>query len=394
MLACSSDNEESGQQQRNQEGTLTITSSVNAFEGEDGHPVTRTNIAGNEFVVGDWMKLKIICPYVSDWTQFGETNYGNTFDSFWLMKWTGSNWTPITSADKIDLGADYAYSSASALTGHYLTQQTPYVYTASTWNENVLFIAPNASGTPTLISQYTYVFHADQHEEKHYRDNDLMWAQTYMQTGSYNVHLAFNHVMACLKLDLSTLNLTTNAVVTLHGMPDIDQCEVVVGDYYAAHSKVNANYGYQQKTLCTKENNGRVLGVAIIDDSQKRALVKPMSGNPADGKAVYTGTTVDNTGIYTAHYDGGNYYLIVPPCTLATAPTLWIHDGTNRYSTTLQRTVFEQGKLYTVNVLKTAPVVEDPTNNSGDNNSGDNNSGDNNNDNNNEDNNNNDENNG
>ena len=158
--------------------------------------------------------------------------------------------------------------------------------------------------------------------------------------------LSFQHVMVCLKISISGGDLSESAVVTLEGMPDIDQCEVVVGDYYAAKSKVNSDYGYKQKCSCTKENNGKVLGVAVIDDEHKKAVVYPMQGNPNP----YSLTAIANDGVYTAHRDGSFYYLIVPPCELSASPVFWIRDGAKRYKYTLQRTTFEQGKLYPVNI--------------------------------------------
>ena len=313
-----------------QEGTLQFTTSVASF---DGAPETRTNIAGNAFAAGDRMKLKIICPF-SDHTQFGETTYGHSADAFWLFKWDGSKWAVITAADKVDVEGDYRYSASPNLYERYTAQQTPYVFTASTWSENVIFISGSRR-----YSQYSYVFEADQTLEKDYLNSDLLWAQSYMQTGSYNVHLAFQHVMACLKVDISALSLSAQAIVTLEGMPDIDQKEVVVGDYYAARSKVNSAFGYKEKTSCTKEQNGKVLGVAVISDAAGKALVQPMDGS-----------AVPNTGVYTAHRDGGFYYLIVPPCTLSAQAKFWIRDGKNRYSYTLSRTTFEQGALYPVTI--------------------------------------------
>ena len=211
LVACSSDHEE---QVVPQSGMLTLSSSVTPFNGEG---MTRTNLEGTAFETGDRIKLKVICPY-STHTEFGETTYGNTFDALWLLKWDNTNykWSLLDSDDKVDVSGQYKYTSSYDLFSRYEAQQTPYVYTASTWSENVKFIA-NGS----LYSQYSYIFEADQYTEKNYKKSDLLWAQTYMQTGSYNVHLSFRHVMACLKISISGGNLSTNAVVTLEGMPDI-----------------------------------------------------------------------------------------------------------------------------------------------------------------------------
>ena len=325
VMACSSKEElpQTG-------GTLSLTTSVNPFDGETA---TKTNIAGTVFADGDRMKLKIICPY-SERTEYGETTHGDTMDAFWLMKWAGSNWTPITSADKVDVGGSYRYTYARNLMGHYEAQQTPYVYTASTWSENVRFMSGG-----NYISQYSYVFHADQSEEQNYFRSDLLWAQTYMQTGAYNVHLSFNHVMACLKISISGVSLSANTVVTLEGMPDIDQYEVVVGDYYASRSKINARFGYKEKSQCNKEDNGKVLGVSVIRDDLGKAVIYKMDGQD-----------IGNDAVYTAYYNSGYFYLIVPPCTLTNRAKFWIRDGEKRYNYELQTLTFEEGKLYPVNI--------------------------------------------
>ena len=337
LTACSADDDAEPQAQT---GVLRLTTSVTAFDDAlsplgRAEEATRTNIAGNAFAVGDRIKLKIICPY-SDRTEFGETTYSETADGLWLLKWNGSDWTPLEASDEVDMNGTYKYSGSYSLFGRYEAQQTPYIYTASTWSENVIFLSNG-----TRYSQYNYVFEADQTAEADYLKSDLLWAQSYMQTGSYNVHLAFQHVMACLKIDISALSLSDKTVVTLEGMPDIDQREVVVGDYYAAKSKVNSGYGYQQKCSCTKDDNGKVLGVAIINDAAKTAQVKALNG-----------TDIQNSGVYTAHRDGNYYYLIVPPCTLPTNTNavFWIRDGEKRYSYTLQQTTFEQGYQYPINI--------------------------------------------
>ena len=102
---------------------------------------------------------------------------------------------------------------------------------------------------------------------------------------------------------------------------------------------MNSKFGYKDKCSCTKENNGKVLGVAVISDSQGKALVQAMDG-----------VSVPNTGVYTAHRDGGSYYLIVPPCSLSSNAVFWVRDGEKRYSYQLNNKVFEQGKLYPVKI--------------------------------------------
>ena len=327
LAACSADSEGPNQPRT---GVLTLTSSIVPFEGE---AQTRTDLEGRSFVNGDKIKLKIICPFVSA-EQIGETTYGNSADGLWLLTWSGGNWVNIEASDGVDVKGTYRPADGYNLFAQYEAQQTPYVYTASTWNENVLFIANG-----TLYSKYSYIFHADQRDLDDYLKCDLLWAQSYMQTGSYNVHLSFNHVMACLKVTVSGVTLSNKAVLTVEGMPDIDQREVVVGDYYAAASKINSGYGYQQKCSCTYGENGKVLGVAVNDESAGRAVVKKMNG-----------TEITNEGVYTAHRAEGSFYLIVPPCTLSAKPVIWIRDGEQRYSYSLDQLTFEQGKQYRITI--------------------------------------------
>ena len=315
-----------------EQGTLSFTTSVEDFEGQ---VTTRASFEGNAFEDGDKMKLKIICPFSSH-TEFGETTYGNSFDGFWLLKWKGGEWATLTSADGYDINGDYSPSASPNIYDRYEAQQTPYVYTAQTWSEEQIFIA----GGGTRVEQYSNVFHANQIKEADYKASDLLWAQTIQQTGSYNVHLSFNHVMSALLVtvdDVNGIGISDDAVLTLEGMPDIDQCEVIVGDYYADRSKVNSNtYGYKNKHICTKEQNGRVIGVAVVNDALRMSETKPLS-------------EIAQTATYTA-YNSGNktYRLIVPPCTLDAGATFWIRDGEMRYSMQLSQTLFEQGKLYRI----------------------------------------------
>ena len=328
LTACTSDVEEA----RLEEGTLTITTAVENFDGET---VTRTNFAGDAFENGDKIKLKVICPF-SAHTEFGETTYGNSFDAFWLLKWDADKWSTLTAKDGYDINGDYSPSASPDIYARYEAQQTPYVYTAQTWSEEQIFIA----GSGTRVEQYSNVFHANQTKAADYKACDLMWAQTIQQTGAYNVHLSFRHVMAALLVNIdadASLNISDDAVLTLEDMPDIDQCEVIVGDYYAAQSKVNSNnYGYKSKHTCEVADNGKVIGVAVVDDSQAKAYTKSLDN-------------ISQTTTYTAYHAGSKTYrLIVPPCTLTNKATLWLRDGEKRYSMQLSQTTFEGGKLYHV----------------------------------------------
>lgn len=356
LAGCSADDatQQAAQQKM---GRLHLTTSVCGFNG-DG--ITRTNVEGTAFAVGDRIKLKIICPYDPNHTNYGETTYSNTADGLWLLKWDGSDWKALEPTDSVDMMAQYKYTGSYNLFGMYEAQQTPYVYTASTWNENVFFMAPNAPGSRMYpFSQYSYIFQADQSSKANYLKSDLLWAQTYMQTGSYNVHLSFNHVMACLKFTFAGAGLSSSAVVTLEGMPDIDQREVVVGDYYAPQMKnvthasgTYFDYSYRFKCRCNKEDNGKVLGIAVIHDTDCRAYIYPMTGGPTTPSNTSPVQYVANNGVYTAYYDAASqaFCLIVPPCVLENNATLWVRDGAKRYKHTLERKTFKQGELYPMNI--------------------------------------------
>ena len=327
-------------QEQQAPGTLAFTTSVEDFEGASR---TRTNIAGKAFENGDKIKLKIICPFSAN-TEHGETTDGNSFDAFWLLKWNSNQWTTLTAQDGYDINGDYSPSASPDIYGRYLAQQTPYVFTAQTWSEEQIFIA----GGGTRVEQYSQVFHADQSKAVNYKASDLMWAQTILQTGSYNVHLSFKHVMAALLVTIdadASLNISDHAVLTLEGMPAIDQAEVIVGDYYAEQSKINSNtYGYKAKHQCEVDNNGKVIGIAVVDDSNNKALTKSLSD-------------IAQTATYTAYNEGGKteggntyrlYRLIVPPCKLNENATFWLRDGEKRYSMQLAQATFEGGILYKV----------------------------------------------
>lgn len=328
MSACADDNNENLPVR--QEGTLSFTTDIENFEGE---AVTRTNFAGNAFENGDKIKLKVICPFSSH-TEFGETTYDGSFDAFWLLKWGTDQWSTLTKEDGYDIDGDYSSSASPNIYGRYLAQQTPYVFTAQTWSEEQIFVA----GSGTRVEQYSNVFHADQTKAANYKASDLMWAQTIQQTGSYHVHLSFKHVMAALLVTVEAddqLHISDNAILTLEGMPAIDQAEVIVGDYYAEKSKVNSNnYGYKAKHTCAMGDNGMVIGVAVVDDNQQKAYTKSLS-------------EIAQNATYTA-YNAGNktYRLIVPPCKLEQNANFWLRDGEKRYSMQLSQQKLEQGRLY------------------------------------------------
>lgn len=357
--------------------------------GESPMPMTRVNVAGNDFIPeishllddgktkvidspGDRIRLKIVCPF-TETSQRGEHTDGNSSDAFYLLKRVGEAWAAVESLDGYDINGDYAVSGSPVFTSYLEAQQTPFVYTAITWTEEKRFLARTSGTSNSLIDQYCNVFHADQTKEKNYLASDVLWAQTFRQTGAWNIHLSFEHKMACLYITTKVGDdaPSANAVLTLEGMPDIDQAEIVVGDYYADASKSNSSYGYRQKSSCSKGNNGKVIGVAVIDETAARAKTYSMTGNPSPAGGNYNtngkseGTpawgTIPNEGTYTAHPVGGGVYrLIVPPCVLTSNATFWLRDGENRYSVDLQRTEFKESELYPVNLTFTSGGSTDP----------------------------------
>lgn len=352
---------------------FTLTSDVVPFRGET--PAMRSNFEGTGFDDGDWIRLKIICPFVTS-AEYGESTWGNSYDAFFLLKRSGGGWTYLTSADHCDITGSYTYSGSPQVGSFYEAQQTPYVYMASTWSEEKNF--RTSSGAHVL--QYCHVFHADQRKLQHYKASDLLWAQQYMQTGSWNVHLSFEHKMACIDFTLDDSQLTApnpaydpeepssqptiaapltdaDIYLTLEGMPDIDQQEIIVGDYYAEKSKINSagNFNYKNKHSCNFEYNGRVIGIGVNVDAAARSYAYPMTGNPNPAYTkTYSGAEiVPNTGTYTAYKypsDARHFRLIVPPCVLTDNARIWVRCGERRYMVPLERKDFHEGELYPVKV--------------------------------------------
>lgn len=377
MASCTS--EWSDDDAPTKQGSVTITSDLMPFVGE---PNSRVNVEGDGFINGDLIRLKIICPFVSG-TERGETTDGNSYDAFYYLKRSGNAWTRVVSNDGFDISGTYSPSTSPDISSYYEAQQTPYVYVATTWSEERRFVAPSdAKGTLSVYDHLTPVFHADQSKEKNYRASDVLWAQTFMQTGAWNIHLGFQHKMACLDFAIDdellpdaeyeedgttqktpSQKISEDAILTLAGMPDIDQAEIVVGDYYADASKINSSYGYRQKSSCSYENNGRVIGIAVNDESLRRARIMQMTGNPSPvggSNSSVVAEKIENTATYTAYKQAHKRYrLIVPPCTLQTKATCWLRDGSRRFRVTLDRMLFEEGKLYPVKLkLGTQPDTE------------------------------------
>lgn len=325
---------------------VLFTGTIKPFEGEDIQ--SRVNVEGTGFTDGDFIRIKVICPYVTS-SEYGEQTYGASYDSFWLLKSNGGSWGTLSASDGCDINGDYLDSGSQPMSSLYLSQQTPYVFTAQTWSVERKFVAGS-----NLVLLYSPIFHADQSREENYRASDLLWAQSYLQTGSESVHFDFYHKMAALKITIDDTKLpegkklSDNAILSLSGMPGIDHAEVVVGDYYAAKSKTDVAFGYKQKNSCTKENNGKVLGVAV--NTATNAYTLPMCGNPGWTPQF----VVPNDGTYTAYKaDTKLYRLIVPPCELENKPVFHLLDGDRRWTYELNQLTFEQGNLYniTINVV-------------------------------------------
>lgn len=334
---------------------LTLLTSVEQFAGG---AQTRVTVDGKNFLDNDRIRVKLICPYVTS-TETGESTSGNTSDGFWLLKRQGGGWTTLSAADKCDLNGDGIYSGSPDLQQQYLAQQTPYVFTASTWSREVRFLDGVGADAMKTVVHYAPVFHADQRLEADFEASDLLWAQSVVQTGTDYVRLNFRHVMALLVVTIEGAPALSDPVLTLEGMPDIDQQELVVGDFFADKSKVNGlngydAYGYQHRYKCTMAENGTLLGIGTFSEA---AQVKPL-----------TELTRDAT--YTAYRDADKttFRLIVPPYAFtADYPTLWLRDGEKRWSlqldpatltapagesetgTTVSATLdFESGKCYPV----------------------------------------------
>ena len=240
LWSCSTDNER--ESDNNLHG-VSLSSSIVSFEGEQQ---TKVNLAGNGFADGDMIRIKVICPYVAS-QEAGESTYGGTYDGFWVQKWSSSGWTSIPARDGFDFNGDYQRSGGSSIIGQVLSQQTPYVFTASTWTEEKVF---KIGGK--MVVQYANVFHADQSNPANYKASDVLWAQNFMQTATDMIHFDFHHVMAALKITVAdNVTLSDKAVLTIENMPDIDQAEIIVGDKFAAKSKVNSMCGYKEKHKCS-----------------------------------------------------------------------------------------------------------------------------------------------
>ena len=330
LAGCQADEPQPAQQQA---GTLSFTTSVEKFDGE---PATRVNLAGNGFEAGDKFKIKIVCPF-SEHTELGESTYGGSFDAFYLLKWQADTLATLISGDHYDIDGDYTDSNSPDIYSRFLAQPTPYVFTAQTWSQEQVFVDANS----TRVEQYSNVFHANQSQEADYKASDLMWAQTIMQTGTYRVHFNFKHVMSALLINVKGGEVSSNAVLTIDNMLDINQAEVIVGDYYAAKSKINTavenqyDYSYKSKSSCSIADNGKALGVTVINDKQRTATCKLFKD--ITQKTTYTAYKVNNQ----------TYRLIVPPYAISGA-TIMLRDGDKRYNMALNIDDVLPGTLYQI----------------------------------------------
>ena len=320
--------------------TVSFDVSLEPFEGETK---TRTSENGLAFEVGDQFRMKIICPHTGI-HQSGET-WGSGYYNFTLD------------------GSSTGFSTTTEV------QSTTYVYTAQ-----------NTTGTRVfVVGNYRYTrpsnfFCADQSKLEHFKESDVVWAQAIRQTGAREVHLTFHHKVAKLDITIDDSNLkktteegetafplSDNAILTLVGMPDIDGAEIVVGDYYADESYESEIYSYRQKASCSYENNGKVLGIEVIDEVNKRSKIARMTGNPTEPGGVYSSVygIVPNTGTYTCYKTSvsKHYMLYVPPCKLTENAVFWVRDGERRYSAQLVQKQFEEGVSYKVTVVLGTPSV-------------------------------------
>ena len=331
--------------------------------GEDGI-LTRANIEGNSFESRDLIRLRVIAPYVNS-TEYGESTWGNSYDDWRLYTWGGAEaqWKQVTAND-FQFDVDNDFSPTTAPSTIVMPQATPFVFTATTFTEEVHHvISTNGTAGGTVILSFSNIFKADQRRIENYKASDVLWAQQFMQTGSDDVRLSFSHKMAALKIDVSKLQLSGSeeVVLTLDNMPDIDQQEVTIGNYYAEKMKRKLAYGDYYRTKCEYEDNGRVLGI-VVPDEQAKHLVQ----------VAFTDTKIPQTGLYTAYeLNDSTFLLIIPPYTVPADvhPTLWLRQGENRWSAELplptDRT-FLSGNRYRVKMkIPTTPQDPDQGNDQG-----------------------------
>lgn len=326
---------------------------------------TRAHIDGDKFETKDLMRLRVIAPYVAS-SEYGESTWGNSYDNWRLYTWKGAeaDWGQVTAAE-FGFDVDNDFNPTNAPSSIIMPQATPFVFTATTFTEEIHHVIPSTTSAGTVVLSFSNVFKADQRRIENYKASDVLWAQQYMQTGSDNVRLSFKHKMAALRIDISDFasSLTTGAgaeevVLTLEYMPDIDQQEVTIGNYYAEKMKDKRAYGDYYRTKCSYENNGKVLGIVVPDEAAGYLVQIP-----------FTDPKIPQTGVYTAYkLDAKTFLLVIPPYTVPATitPTLWLRQGEKRWSAVLPlpdseknaeqtNRTFESGVRYWVSMKK--PVV-------------------------------------
>lgn len=379
----------------------TIDSFIDIDENGQNMPTTRVSIDGDGFDNGDLIRMNVIAPFVDN-SEYGESTWSSTFDNWRLYEWSNSipdldndknpdqgnlatgYWSVLGSNRGFDLNGDFKPSGSQG--NIYSPQATPYVYTATTWTEEIHhIISTDEKPGGTIVLSFSNIFKADQRRIENYKASDVLWAQTFLQTGSENIALSFQHKMAALKITLGDdflklLDKTTTApeiVLTLENMPDIDQQEIIIGNYYAARLKAHTQaYCEWQRSACDYNDNGKVLGIVSInqDNSRiERKALTPQADNASYDLPKFDGTTptnikligVEQTGTYTAYKDSKtsdektiiSFLLIIPPYTVPddVTPTLWLRQGKSRWSAPLplpnERT-FESGKRYNIQMNK------------------------------------------
>jgi len=395
LLSCTNEDgitEERGENTaRPADPSCLITSVSDYIEvGEDGveTPSTRAKMDGTGFEKGDMMRLRIIAPFSSA-TEYGESTWSGSYDNWRLFEWhtgadadlpaktgrwyyLGYNYSSSSSSSKssksehsgeFDINNDYYPSNAP--TDLYLPQATPYVFTATTWTEEVRHIIPKGNAGGTSILSFSNVFKADQRKMANFKSSDVLWAQSYVETGSENVFLNFEHKMASLLITIdaeynSLLDSNIEFVLTLENMPDIDQQEVVIGNYYYFTKKsVHTGYSYNdwQRSNCDKTDNGKVLGICYVDQTKSQLQRKAFVA--LDQTGVYSAYKVKDRTDLASGYDGDlhQYLLIIPPYTVpdGITPTLCLRNGEKRWKAALPLPTdrrFESGKRYKVTMKK------------------------------------------
>lgn len=368
---CTSNLEEAEPQYITIDGSAFETEIIPFVEDGCEGPATRVNMEGDCFEAGDLMRLRVIAPYAPT-SEYGESTWGTSYDDWRLYQWTGNqaNWGNVGSNRGFDVDNDFNPSGAPS--SIIMPQATPFVFTATTWTEEIHYVLTSTVGSgyesSKVVITFSNVFKADQRSDANYKASNVLWAQQYMQTGSPHVRLSFEHKMAALQIDISEfateLDNTPNApevVLTLENMPDIDQQEVAIGNYYVAKMKSRRDFGDYWRCKCPYDDNGKVLGIVVPDEGAKHLVQIP-----------FTGGAVTQTGIYTAHkQDATTFQLIIPPYTVpaGVTPTLWLRQGTKRWSAPLPLSdhslngnqtdrTFESGVRY--HVTMQAPAVPEP----------------------------------